>query len=317
MTNKILITGATGFIGSNLVKRFLSHNKEIIAIDNNFRGVPSRLDKFKDDIEYYDLDVRDKENFKKIAKNCKTIFHLAYINGTDNFYSKPDEVLDVAIKGIVNIFDICKETDVSELFIASSSEVFHKPDIIPTNENAPLVIPDINNPRYSYAGGKILYELMGKFMGKEYLEKLIVFRPFNVYGADMGMGHVIPQIIDRIKKINLNKNIVDFEIQGDGSQTRAFEYIDDFIDGLELIYQKGKNREVYNIGNDEEVTIKELVIKIFKLIDRNININILTSEMPSGGTDRRCPDITKLKSLGYTPKVNLNTGLERILKEKF
>lgn len=317
MTSKILITGATGFIGSNLVKRLLSHNKEIIAVDNNFRGNPSRLDEVINDIEYYNLDIRDKDNFNRIAQNCETIFHLAYINGTDNFYSKPDEVLDVAIKGIVNIFDICRQTNVSELFIASSSEVFHKPDIIPTNENAPLVIPDINNPRYSYAGGKILYELMGKFMGKEDLERLIIFRPFNVYGADMGMGHVIPQIIDRIKKINLNKDIVDFEIQGDGSQTRAFEYIDDFIDGLELIYHKGKNREIYNIGNDEEVTIKELVLKIFELIDRNLKINILTSELPSGGTDRRCPDITKLKSIGYKPKVDLNNGLKKVLKEKF
>ena len=313
MNDKILITGATGFIGSHLVKKLVKDNKNIIAIDNNFRGKFSRLNEVIEYIEYYEVDIRDKEKLLKIARNCKSIIHLAYINGTDNFYKQPQDILDVAMRGILNIFDVCKENSISELFIASSSEVFHKPTIIPTNENVPLVIPDINNPRFSYGGGKILYELMGKHFGKDILDRLVLFRPFNVYGFDMGMGHVIPQLIDRAIKSDLKNKKIDFKIQGDGNQTRAFEYIDDFIDGLEIILNKGIDREIYNIGNDEEVTIKELVLKIFRLINSEIEVNIIPSELPKGGTDRRCPDISKLKNLGYNPKINLDEGLKKIL----
>ncbi len=313
MKDKILITGATGFIGSNLVKRLLKKNKNIIAVDNNFRGNVRRLKKEINSIEYYDLDIRENNTFKKISKDCKTIIHLAYINGTENFYKHPDTILDVALRGILNIFDACKENEITELFVASSSEVFHKPSIIPTNEEVPLIIPDIDNPRFSYGGGKILYELLGKHYGKDYLEKLVLFRPFNVYGSDMGMGHVIPQLIHRALNCDLKNKKINFKIQGDGNQTRAFEHIDDFVDGLELILEKGLDREIYNIGNDEEVTIKELVIKIFRLIEKDLDINIIPSELPKGGTDRRCPDISKLKKLGYSPKISLNNGLKKLI----
>ena len=314
MKNKFLITGATGFIGSNLVKRLVKKNIDIIAIDNNTRGNTERLKDVLKDIEFYQIDIRDYNKLLKISKHCKTLIHLAYINGTDNFYRQPANILDVAIRGMLNIFDVCKNNNIPELFVASSSEVFHKPDIIPTNEDVPLVIPDINNPRFSYGGGKILYELMGKHYGKEFLQRLVMFRPFNVYGLDMGMGHVIPQLIERATKSNIQDNQINFKIQGDGNQTRAFEYIDDFIDGLEIILEKGKDREIYNIGNDEEVTIKELVSKIFKIIKSEIKINIIPSELPQGGADRRCPDITKLKKIGYIPKVKLDQGLKKIIK---
>ena len=319
MPKKILITGSTGFIGSNLVKRLLDNGNKIISVDNDFRGNSKRLNKFDGDLDIHSIDVRDKTKLIEVSRGCDYFFHLAYINGTDNFYSQPDNVLDVGVRGILNAFDCCIENKIKNLFIASSSEVLHEPDVIPTNEEAPIKIPDISNPRYSYAGGKILYELLGKHFAKKEIDRVIIFRPFNVYGPDMGMGHVIPQLINRIKENNFhikakNNELINFEIQGDGTQTRAFEHIDDFIDGIEILMKKGKDREIYNIGNDEEISINDLVNKIFTSIDKSSKVNLVHTKLPEGGTNRRCPDISKIKQLGYVPRILIDDGLPEVVQ---
>ena len=110
----------------------------------------------------------------------------------------------MAVKGLVNIFDVCKENKITELYLASSSEVYQTPNKIPTKENEMLKIPDVLNPRYSYGGGKILTELMGINYGRNFFKKLIIFRPHNVYGPKMGNEHVIPEFINKIKKTKKN-----------------------------------------------------------------------------------------------------------------
>ncbi len=135
----------------------------------------------------------------RALKNTDAVIHLAYINGTKYFYSKPVLILDVAVKGILNIIEACIKNKVKELYLASSSEVYQTPNKIPTDELEALKIPDIFNPRYSYGGGKILSELMGIHYGKKYFKKLVIFRPHNVYGPDMGREHVIPEFINRFK----------------------------------------------------------------------------------------------------------------------
>ena len=107
-------------------------------------------------------------------KNINSIIHLAYINGTKYFYEKPELILDVAIKGLVNVFDGCKKFKIRELYLASSSEVYQTPLKVPTSEEEPLKIPDINNPRFSYGGGKILTELMGINYGRKFFTKIII-----------------------------------------------------------------------------------------------------------------------------------------------
>ena len=151
----------------------------------------------------------------------------------------------------------------------------------------------------------------------DFFSKLILFRPFNVYGPKMDHGHVIPDLLSKIKKMNIDKSEINFEVSGSAEQTRSFEYIDDFVDGFEIVMEKGINREIYNIGNDEEVSIKLLIEKMFKLINPKLKLNIIDKKDHLGSPIRRCPDISKLKNLGYKPKINLDKGLKKMITGKF
>ena len=194
MNKKFLITGGTGFIGSNIANMLVSKGYDVVIFDNNHRGKIKRIDKKHKNIKVIQGDIRLLKDLSKAFKNINAVIHLAYINGTKYFYSKPDLVLDVAVKGLINVFDLCLKHKVKEMYLASSSEVYHMPKKIPTDESETLKIPNIFNPRYSYGGGKILTELYGANFGKKYFKKLIIFRPHNVYGPDMGDEHVIPEI---------------------------------------------------------------------------------------------------------------------------
>ena len=229
MKNKknFLVTGGTGFIGSNICKLLIDSGYNVTIFDNNSRGSLKKIKDFNKKIKFINGDIRDKSKVFKSLKNINAVIHLAYINGTKYFYQKPDLILDVAVKGLVNIFDGCKKFKIKELYLASSSEVYQTPLSVPTTEDEPLKIPDINNPRYSYGGGKILTELMGIHYGKKLFNKLVIFRPHNVYGSNMGNEHVIPELIKKMKKTKKNNHL---KIQGSGKEIRSFIYIKDFIE---------------------------------------------------------------------------------------
>ena len=303
----ILITGGTGFIGSNLAKSLLK-NYNVKIYDNFSRRSLKNIKKIPKQIKIIKGDIRDKDKFFKALKKTDIVIHLAYINGTKFFYSKPVDILDIAIKGIVNVFDGCIKYNIKELYLASSSEVYQTPKKIPTNELESLKIPNVHNPRYSYGGGKILTELMGIHYGKKYFKKLIIFRPHNVYGKNMRQEHVIPEFINRFKKIK-GKN---FKIQGSGNEIRSFIFIEDFVKAFELIMKKGKHLNIYNIGTSQKIKIRELAIKMSKIFKKKIIIK--KGKLSKGGTKIRTPDITKIKRLGFKPRYNLDSGMKKILK---
>ena len=263
-----LVTGGTGFIGSNICELLIKKNYNVKIIDNNFRGSISKIKGIKKNIKFIKGDIRDHKALDKALKNTDAVIHLAYVNGTKHFYSKPVLVLDVAVKGILNIIEGCIKYKIKELYLASSSEVYQTPNKVPTDEKESLKIPNIFNPRYSYGGGKILTELMGIHYGKKYFKKLIIFRPHNVYGNNMGNEHVIPEFINRFKKLKGKF----FKIQGTGSEIRSFIYIEDFVDAFNLILNKGKHLNIYNIGTSQKIKIKELVKKLSKIFKKTIII---------------------------------------------
>lgn len=307
MTKKFLITGGTGFIGSNIAKSLIRDGQKVIIFDNNYRGSINKIKEIKKKIRFVKGDIRNKNDLMKASKGVNVIIHLAYINGTKYFYSKPELVLEVAVKGILNIFEVCKQRKIKELFLASSSEVYQTPNKIPTDESEMLKVPDVFNPRYSYGGGKILTELMGINYGRRFLKKLIIFRPHNVYGPNMGNEHVIPEFISRLKKIK-NKS---FRIEGTGEEIRSFIHIDDFIEAFKLILKKGKHLNIYNIGTSEKIKIKDLAKLISKFFMKNVKIKL--SPLKKGGTKIRLPDIRKIKKLGFKQSIKLHQGLIRTI----
>ena len=302
-----LVTGGTGFIGSNISNLLIKKNYNVKIFDDNSRGSIQKIQNFKKKIKFIKGDIRNKQSLNRALKKTDAVIHLAYVNGTKYFYSEPVLILDIAIKGILNIIEGCIKNKIKELYLASSSEVYQTPKKIPTDEQESLKIPNIFNPRYSYAGGKKITELMGVHYGKKYFKKLIIFRPHNVYGPNMGYEHVVPQFINRFKSLK-GKN---FKIQGTGNEIRSFIYIEDFLSGFNVILNRGKHLNVYNIGTSEKIKIKDLAFKLSKIFKKKIIIK--KTSLAKGSTKIRVPNINKIKKLGFVPKFNLDEGLKETL----
>lgn len=308
MNKAYLVTGGTGFIGAALVRRLVKEGHRVRVLDNQSRGSLERLADIAGDYELVVADIRDKDAVIRAVKGMDCVCHLAFINGTEFFYSKPELVLEVGVKGMANVLDACLQQTVGELVLASSSEVYQHPPHVPTDETAPLVVPDPLNPRYSYAAGKIISEVMAINYGRKYFRRTLIFRPHNVYGPDMGWEHVIPQFAVRMSQISKTpERVVRFPIQGSGRETRAFVYIEDFVDGLILVMDRGDNLGIYHIGTMEEVTIAKLAGLVGQYFGKEVEL--APGAAMAGATPRRCPDIGKLAALGYRPRYALAEGL--------
>lgn len=308
---KVVVTGGGGFIGAYLVRGLVERGWDVTVVDTMIRGDAGRLSAVVDQIRLVSADVRDEAGLVEAFTGAEVVMHLAAINGTENFYNRPELVLDVGIRGAIAVVNACRSAGVPDLVVASTAEVYQTPAIVPTPEGIPLMLPDSLNPRYSYGGSKIASELIAFNYAQEHFRKVQVFRPHNVYGPDMGWKHVIPQFVVRAAAMmgESQTGPIPFPIQGDGRETRAFCYVDDIVNGILTMYAAGGHREVYHIGNDDEVSIAELAQRVGERLGAELQVQPSTA--PVGGTPRRCPDITKMRALGYEPTVNLVDGLSR------
>jgi dTDP-glucose 4,6-dehydratase/UDP-glucose 4-epimerase len=311
---QILVTGGTGFLGAALVRRLVQEGREVRILDNGFRSSARRLQDIAGKVSFVQGDIRDAGIVESSVRDIDCVVHLAAINGTENFYKLPELVLDVGVRGLLNVIAACRKYSVGDLVVASSSEVYQTAHIIPTDETVPLNVPDVLNPRYSYAGSKILSELIAINYGRTDFERVVVFRPHNVYGPDMAWEHVLPQFVLRALDSTeaYPADPVPFSIQGDGRQTRAFTHINDMIDGLMILIDRGEHLNVYHIGNPEELTIKEVAERIFRYLRRRPEL--IAGSLPAGSTLRRCPNIRKIRSLGFEPRISFDAGLPSVIE---
>lgn len=314
-----LITGGAGFIGSNLAHRLVAEGHEVTVLDRFSRGKRERLPK---ECRTIAADIRLLAPVEDAVAWADTVWHLAYVQGTQTFYAEPKHVIDVALKGIVNLLEACEaEADrdrPKEMFLVSTSEVYQEPPagMFPTDESVPLSVPDVTNPRYSYGGGKIASELaVLAYAQAGLLGRTVIVRPHNIYGPDMGWEHVIPEFAERMLRIpSLDfAGVQPFPIQGTGQETRSFCYIDDCVDGLMVLLEKGEDRNVYHLGNPhEEYDIAHLAHMMAALYTRLVTV--VPGALPKGSPTRRLPDIGKMRALGYEPKVSLREGLIQTLE---
>lgn len=308
-----LVTGGTGFIGSALVKSLLAAGNKITILDDNSRGRPHRVESVLGQVTMVNGDVRKAEDVMRASEGVDGVVHLAYVNGTEFFYTKPELILEVGVKGMVNVLDACLARGIRELVLASSSEVYHLPPTVPTDESAPMVVPDPLNPRYSYGGGKIISELMAINYGRRHFDRVLIFRPHNVYGSDMGWEHVVPQFALRMGALSREKQgKLAFPIQGNGGETRSFIHIDDFADGFMTMMNKGEHLGIYHIGTMEEISVADLACKVGRVFGREVEL--VPGPLQAGGTPRRCPDIGKLRALGFNPQRGIDQALPAVVR---
>lgn len=295
----ILVTGAAGLIGTELCRQLTNQGNDVIAIDNM-----SRSSKIPDCYEFYRKDLCDSLEFLELIQNSvEIIYHLAAINGTSNFYERPNEVLSNNIRSDLNIFKFAENCkNLKKIFYASSSEVMSHVDFC--QESNSLIIDDVSNPRYSYKISKIASE---NYLHNSNLPWVII-RYFNVYGSETKSGHFV---YDQIQN---HKNQI-FKVVGP-DETRCYTYIEDAIDATIKISNNCSIREVVNIGSSEELSSLEAT----KIITESMNHPPIEYQLLpglKGSPQRRKPDLTKL--LKYYPEyspIKFQEGIKKVLNHE-
>jgi nucleoside-diphosphate-sugar epimerase len=300
---KFLITGGAGFIPSSLAEKLLLNEKnEIILVDNLLTGNKANIPS-SPRVKFIKCNVNRYDDIAPIMTAYKFdyVFHYAAVVGVARTLENPVMVLE-DIDGIENILNLCKNTGVKRIFYSSSSEVYGEPVVLPQNEHTtPL------NSRLPYAIVKNVGEAYCKSYYQEYGLEYTIFRFFNTYGPKQSPDFVMSKFL---KAALANKDIT---IYGDGSQSRTFCYIDDNIDAcLATLYNEEYKNDVYNIGNDEVITIKELAETIIELTGSSSRI-VHLPPLKEGDMTKRQPDITKMRELLNRDLLPYSEGIKRIL----
>lgn len=307
-----LVTGGAGFIGSNLVNK-LSEMSEVIKVYCVDLPNSPRFEQLKlnPKIAIIEADLNDPKSMNLLPKDASVVFALAALNGTSRFYTQPWTVLKGSL--VPTLHTIQFYSKIAPILYASSSEVYattveSQLGQVPTSESVNPSLGDIHNPRWSYAGAKLLGEVALNSAAVEFGAIGAIVRYHNVYGPNMGLDHFIPDFIARVK-------IGKKEIIG-GSNTRSFLHISDALDGTIAAAKVASNSiPLYHLGTSCEVTIKDAAIQILEIMDESPD-DLIISPAPSGSVSRRCPDVSKaLNELGWSAKISFQTGIKHYLAE--
>ena len=301
MSKKILITGAAGFLGSHLCDRFIKEGYQVIGMDNLITGDMKNIDHLlkRDDFEFFHYDVT---NFVHVEGKLDYILHFASPASPIDYLKIPIQTLKVSSIGIFHLLGLAKEKK-ARILIASTSEVYGDPLVHPQSEDYYGNVNTIG-PRGVYDEAKRFQESMTMAYHRFHGLETRIARIFNTYGPRMRLndGRVIPAFIGQALRGE------DLTVFGDGSQTRSFCYVDDQIEGIYRLLLSDYSEPV-NIGNPDEITIKQFAEEIIKLTDSNQKI--IYKSLPEDDPLKRQPDITRAKEiLGWEPKVSRSDGMK-------
>ncbi len=308
---RVLITGVAGFIGSNLAIELLRQNHHVIGIDNLSQGSILNIKSILNNknFEFLNIDICNYRKLLSATSKCDVIVHLAAYKIPR--YSDALDTLTINSRGCENLIKIAKKQKI-KIIAASTSDVYGKNPKLPFSEDDDMVIGSPKVRRWAYAISKMFEEQLYFAYHERYGLDVVLLRFFGGYGPNQNLswwgGPQSVFINSAIEKKPL-------EIHGTGKQTRSFTYITDHVDGIiRCINSDAANNRVINIGNTREITIENLGILVWNLVQPNIEPLIKFIPYSTFGNyedvQRRIPDITLAKELlGFQPRVDLEEGL--------
>lgn len=299
---KILVTGGSGFIGSNLILMLLDLGYRVNCLDLKR---PIKL-KSKN-LKFFKGTIFNEKIILKAMNKCNVVIHLAATLGVKNTDKNIIRCLDTNMNGTRKILDVAVKKKINKFIFSSSSEVYGEQKKFPIGEDAELKNKSI------YAISKIAAEKYVIGYSQSYGLNFNIIRFFNVYGKGQKKNFVMPKFANSIKLARVLK------VYGDGSQIRSFCNVVDAAQGVIKILQKGKKNQIYNVGNNNEpISIFNLAKKFVRISNKNIKVNKISYKKSDRKKSReifkRYPNLNKIvKDTGYWPKINLNNGIKKLI----
>jgi len=316
MSKKILITGGAGFIGSYLAEKLLEQGEEVFVIDDLSTGSLENIKHLKDNQSFHFIEgsVLDEKLIAETIEKVDEVYHLAAAVGVKTIIDKPLESFLINVDGTKNVLEAAARRKIPVL-ITSSSEVYGKNDELPFKEENDRIYGSAYHNRWGYGLSKGSDEFLGLAYFREKKLPVTIVRLFNVIGPRQSgaYGMVIPRFIKQALSGE------PMTIYGDGCQTRCFGYIEDVVNALiGLVNNPAAPGQIFNVGSDEEITIKELAQKIKELTGSESRIDFVPYAEVYGSDFEdmlhRRPNISKIKNLiDYEPKFSLEQSLKKII----
>jgi UDP-glucose 4-epimerase len=310
---KYLITGGAGFIGSHLAEKLIARGDQVVIFDNLSTGSASNLSGIKEKITFEDGNILDKAVMNKLVSESDYVVHLAAALGVFNIVNKPLESLKTNLQGSEIVLEACDKYR-KPVLVASTSEIYGKNDKVPLNEEDDRIIGHPLKSRWSYSEAKAVDESLAYFYYSENKLLIRIVRFFNTVGPRQ-VGHygmVVPRFVSAALK---NEPL---SVYGSGDQIRCFCHVSDAVRGLLLVMDSDKAvGEVFNVGNNQQISIMELAKKVIEITGSKSTIEKIAYEKayPQGFEDmqRRVPDISKIEQvLGWSPEINLDQIIKDI-----
>ncbi|MGC9598987.1 MAG: NAD-dependent epimerase/dehydratase family protein [Minisyncoccia bacterium] len=295
----ILVTGAAGFIGSNLADRLIKEGYAVIGIDDLSAGVPEQVPK---GVEFRKADIRSKDIFP-IVKKADVVFHLAAKNSVVMCQRDPYDTADVNVMGTLNVFEACRAAGIKRVIYAETSAIYEGTKTLPTPET------DFT-PQTFYAISKASDHLFAKAYGSEFGMEMVGLRYLNVYGPRQDYRRAIPPVMTRfIIRLLMGERP---PVYGDGSERRDYIHVDDVNDFHVLCIGSDKVAgRVFNLGCGKNYAILEVLAMIQKILGTNIKPEFVPN-LP-GAAPANLADITAARSVGWEPRVGLEEGLRGVV----
>ena len=309
---KYLITGGAGFIGSHLAERLIARGDQVVIVDNLATGKIVNIESILPKILFHSGDILDRNLIDNLVAEADYVVHLAAALGVFNIVNKPLESLITNLQGTEVVLEACDKYK-KPVLVASTSEIYGKNNKVALNEEDDRIIGHPLKSRWSYSEAKAIDESLAYFYFLEKRLPVRIIRLFNTVGprqvGDYGM------VLPRLVRTALDNQ--PLPIYGTGEQTRCFCHVFDVVIAILLVMDSDKSiGEVFNIGNDQQISIMDLAEKVIEITSSKSEIKKIpySEAYPEGFEDmqRRVPDISKIKNaLGWSPEI----GLDQIIRD--